>query len=82
MGPEMATWKSLLLEGKTYYMRNFRVHENNTGYRMTTHKFRLTAVGATRINAVEIGGIPETLFKFKDFGEILDGKFDPNVVVG
>jgi hypothetical protein len=63
-------------------MRNFRVHENNTGYKMTTHKFRLTAVSATRVNAVDIAGIPKTLFNFKDFAEVHDGKYDPDVAVG
>ncbi|KAK2366319.1 hypothetical protein QL285_079715 [Trifolium repens] len=81
MHEELAAWKPRLTEGKTYYIRNFRVHDNNNGYRMTPHKFRLTVVSATRLNAVDICGIPKTYFRFKDFAEILYGKFDPNYVV-
>jgi hypothetical protein len=82
MHEELAAWKPRLTEGKTYYIRNFRVHDNNTGYRMTPHKYRLTVVSATRINAVDICGIPKTFFRFKDFDDIHDGNFDPNYVVG
>ncbi|WJX54921.1 hypothetical protein P8452_40751 [Trifolium repens] len=81
MGPEMATWKSLLLEGKTYYMRNFRVFDNSADYKVTTHSFRLTCVNATRIQQVDIAGIPPTKFNFKDFTEILSGKYKTDYLV-
>jgi hypothetical protein len=82
MHEELAAWKPILTEGKTYYIRNFRVHDNNNGYRMTPHKFRLTVVSATRLNEVDICGILKTYFRFKDFAEIHEEKFDPNYVVG
>jgi hypothetical protein len=82
MHQELAAWKPRLTEGMTYYIRNFKVHDNNTGYRMTPHKYRLTVVSATRLNAVDVCNIPKTYFRFKDFAEIHDGKFDPNLVVG
>jgi hypothetical protein len=78
----MATWKSLLLEGKTYYMRNFRVFDNSADYKVTTHSFRLTCVNATRIQQVDIAGIPPTKFNFKDFTEILSGKYKTDYLVG
>ncbi|GAU45084.1 hypothetical protein TSUD_85700 [Trifolium subterraneum] len=74
-------WKPKLIEGNTYYMHNFRVHDNDTGFKMTTHKYRLTFVGATRVNVADIPGIPRTLFNFKDFAEILAGKFEPDFLV-
>jgi hypothetical protein len=53
MHEELAAWKPRLTVGKTYCIRNFRVHDNNNGYRMTPHKFRLTVVSATRLNEVD-----------------------------
>jgi hypothetical protein len=82
MHEELAAWKPRLTVGKTYCIRNFRVHDNNNGYRMTPHKFRLTVVSATRSNEVDICGLLKTYFRFKDFAEIHEEKFDPNYVVG
>jgi hypothetical protein len=82
MGAEMETWKPMLTEGKTYYMRNFRVFDNTSDYKVTTHKFRLTFVNATRVQPVDIAGIPNTMFKFKDFAEILAGNYKPDYLVG
>ncbi|WJX53741.1 hypothetical protein P8452_39705 [Trifolium repens] len=82
MQDDIAQWKSILAEGKTYYLRNFKVHNNDTSYKMSSHKFRLTIVGATRVDAFDISGIPKSLLKFKDFAEILDGKFVPDILVG
>ncbi|XP_045789228.1 uncharacterized protein LOC123884216 isoform X5 [Trifolium pratense] len=78
---DIELWKTKLAEGKTYYMRNFRVHDNDQGFKMTTHKFRLTFVGATRVDEAHIPGIPKTLFNFKDFSEIQSGNFEPDVLV-
>jgi hypothetical protein len=82
MQDDIAQWKSILAEGKTYYLRNFKVHNNDTSYKMSSHKFRLTIVGATRVDAFDISGIPKSLFKYKDLAEILDAKFAPNILVG
>ncbi|KAK2361746.1 hypothetical protein QL285_086866 [Trifolium repens] len=77
----MATWKPMLSKGKTYYTRNFRVYDNTSDYKLTQHKFRLTFLSATRIEQVEIPGIPPTLFNFKDFSEIQSGKYKPDLLV-
>ncbi|MCH82303.1 replication protein A 70 kDa DNA-binding subunit C-like, partial [Trifolium medium] len=74
-------WKPKLAEGKTYYMRNFKVYDNDTGFKMSPHKFRLTFVGATRVDEVEIPGMPKTSFNFKDFSEIQAGQFVPDLLV-
>jgi hypothetical protein len=72
----------MLSKGKTYYTRNFRVYDNTSDYKLTQHKFRLTFLSATRIEQVEIPGIPPTLFNFKDFSEIQSGKYKPDLLVG
>ncbi|GAU51524.1 hypothetical protein TSUD_413880 [Trifolium subterraneum] len=81
MGTDIEFWKPLLAEGKTYFMRNFKVHDNDSGFKMTAHKFRLTFVGATKADEVEIPGIPLTNFIFKDFSEIQSGKYQPDLLV-
>ncbi|WJX81040.1 hypothetical protein P8452_63970 [Trifolium repens] len=75
MGEEISTWKPVLVEGNTYYMRNFRVYDNTSDYKVSPHKFRLTFVNATRVEPAELAGIPPTMFKFKDFSEILSGQY-------
>jgi hypothetical protein len=42
----------------------------------------LTFVNATRVQQVDITGIPKTMFKFKDFAEILAGNYKPDYLVG
>jgi hypothetical protein len=49
---------------------------------MTTHKYRLTLVGATKIEEALIPDIPPTKFNFKDFSEIHSGKYTPDLLVG
>ncbi|WJX68256.1 hypothetical protein P8452_52644 [Trifolium repens] len=78
---DIQTWKPKLSVGKTYQMNNFRVFDNDSDYKMTTHKFRLTLVGATKIEEAEIPDIPLTHFNFKDFAEIHAGKYTPDLLV-
>jgi hypothetical protein len=68
MNNDIGAWKPILVVGKTY--------------QMTTHKYRLTLVGATKIEEALIPNIPPTNFNFKDFSEIHDGKYTPDLLVG
>ncbi|PNX54989.1 hypothetical protein L195_g048612, partial [Trifolium pratense] len=81
MQNDIKKWKSKLTQGKTYYMHNFRVVVNDSAYKMTPHKFKLTFVGATMVDEEDIPGIPFTAFNFKDFAEIQSGKYVPNQCV-
>jgi hypothetical protein len=63
-------------------MRNFKVHNIDGQYKMTTHQYRLTVVGATRISTVNITGMPTNLFRFKDFSEIQNGNYVPDLLIG
>ncbi|GAU44162.1 hypothetical protein TSUD_377620 [Trifolium subterraneum] len=81
MEKDIEYWKPKLAEGKTYCMRNFKIYDNNTGFRMSVHKYKLMFVGATRVDELEIAGIPPTLYNFVDFTEILAGKFTPDLLV-
>ncbi|XP_045831649.1 uncharacterized protein LOC123923042 [Trifolium pratense] len=81
MTDDIEKWKEQLAQGQTYSMRNFRVADNDSQYKMTPHKFRLIFVGATRVTAVEIPEIPKTHFYFKDFEEISNGTFRTDLLV-
>ncbi|KAK2352860.1 hypothetical protein QL285_090565 [Trifolium repens] len=81
MNNDIGAWKPKLAIGKTYKMNNFRVFDNDSDYKMTTHKYRLTLVGATKIEEALIPDIPLTNFNFKDFSEIHAGKYTPDLLV-
>ncbi|WJX75061.1 hypothetical protein P8452_58633 [Trifolium repens] len=79
---DIAKWKDKLNEGKTYSMRNFRVTKNEGGFKMTPHNFMLTFVGTTtKVEEIVMPEIPATLFKFKDFAEILAGNYRPDLCI-
>jgi hypothetical protein len=64
-------------------MRNFRVGVNSEAFKMSTHQFQLTFVkDATLVDKLEIPDMKPNLFKFKEFSDILLGKFEGNVLVG
>ncbi|KAK2411014.1 replication protein A 70 kDa DNA-binding subunit B [Trifolium repens] len=81
MNNDIGAWKPKLAVGKTYQMNNFRVFDNDSDYKMTTHKYRLTLVGAKKIEEALIPDIPPTKFNFKDFSEIHSGKYTPDLLV-
>jgi hypothetical protein len=79
---DIVAWKDKLREGKTYNMRNFRDAENDSSFKMSPPKYRLTFVGGTNVTEVELPGMPRTAFNFKDFQEIQSGKYRPDLCVG
>ncbi|KAK2356384.1 hypothetical protein QL285_093721 [Trifolium repens] len=81
MNNDIGAWKPILAVGKTYQMNNFRVFDNDGDYKMTTDKYRLTLVGATKIEEALIPDILPTNFNFKDFSEIHAGKYTPDLLV-
>ncbi|GAU45447.1 hypothetical protein TSUD_107390 [Trifolium subterraneum] len=80
MESDIEFWKPKLIEQKTYFMRNFKVLDVDTAFKMTTHKFRLIFVGGTKVDEVEIPGMIVSSFKFKDFAEIQSGKYQPDLL--
>lgn len=67
---------------QTYEMENFKVSNNDSVVKACDHRFRLTITGATVISKQDFPDIPMASFNFKDFGEVLDGKYRPDLVVG
>jgi hypothetical protein len=69
-------------EGKTYAARNFRVADNDYQYKMSEHKFKLTFLGATKVEELQIPDMPAATFKFKDYAEIIKGNYRKDLLVG
>jgi hypothetical protein len=80
-----ALWKSTLVEGETYVMKNFKVHDNNFAVKYCVHPFKLLFVGGdggSNITQMDIPDIPLYKFHFKPFPEILNGQFRSDILVG
>lgn len=75
------TFKPQLFLNQTYEMENFKVSNNDSVVKACDHRFRLTITGATVISKQDFPDIPMASFNFKDFGEVLDGKYRPDLVV-
>ncbi|WJX82879.1 hypothetical protein P8452_65588 [Trifolium repens] len=80
-GDDLLKWKELMKEGSTYFMRNFRVSDNDFQYKMSEHKCKLTFVGATKVDELDVPEIPPNVFKFKDFAEIKKGNYRQELLV-
>ncbi|RHN62182.1 putative nucleic acid-binding protein [Medicago truncatula] len=74
-------FKPQLFLNQTYEMENFKVSNNDSVVKACDHRFRLTITGATVISKQDFPDIPMASFNFKDFGEVLDGKYRPDLVV-
>ncbi|XP_039686247.1 uncharacterized protein [Medicago truncatula] len=72
---ELDEWKGKLVKNKTYEMMNFKVLKNDIVLKACTHPYRLAVTGATIIKEVDFPQIPIFPMRFKDFGEILAGKY-------
>lgn len=79
---EVAKWKEILKENRTYTMLNFKVLKNDVVVKASTHPFRLAVSGATIITPVDFPAIPLASFRFKDFGEILAGNYMNDLLIG
>jgi hypothetical protein len=78
-------WKSTLVEGATYVMKNFKTQPNDFNLKYCIHPFKLVFVGGdggTTIKPQLIPEIPDYNLNFKPFDEILEGKYHAEVLVG
>jgi len=66
----------------TYEMENFKVANNDLVVKACDHRFRLIVTGATVITSQDFPDIPMATLNFKDFGEVLAGKYRPDLLVG
>ncbi|WJX14832.1 hypothetical protein P8452_05041 [Trifolium repens] len=82
MRDDIEKWKPKLMEGKCYYMRNFKVVDYDASFKMCTQKFMLVFLPiATKVEEIDNPGIPLSKFNFKDFSEIQAGNYVPDLLV-
>lgn len=77
----LAKFKPQLMLDQTYEMENFKVSTNDLVVKACDHRFRLTATGATVIAKQDFPDIAMASFNFKDFAEVLAGKYRPDLLV-
>jgi hypothetical protein len=63
-------------------MDNFKVANNDLVVKACDHRFRLIVTGATVIRSQDFPDIPMATLNFKDFGEVLAGKYRQDLLVG
>lgn len=74
--------KDKLRYNGTYEMDNFKVQKNDIVVKASSHRYRLSVTGATVITEQDFPNIPVAGFNFKDFGEVLNGKYRTDLLVG
>jgi len=72
----------MLVKNKTYEMVNFKVLKNDLVVTACTHPYRLVVTSATIIKEVDFPKIHVVVTRFKDFGEILVGKYHIDLLIG
>ncbi|CAJ2628354.1 unnamed protein product [Trifolium pratense] len=71
-------WKTSLKEGKTYVMKNFKVHKNDLFVMSRVHPFKLVFVGGNRGSKITLLSMPDIhhyKLHFKSFPQIMAGNF-------
>lgn len=71
-----------LKENKTFEIENFVVHSNDLQYKICDHKYKIIFTSGTILWEKDLPDIPKKFYHFKSFAEILEGKFNPNLLVG
>ncbi|KAI5411958.1 hypothetical protein KIW84_056865 [Lathyrus oleraceus] len=70
-----------LAVGASYIMQNFKVSNNDFSFKSTTHGYKLVFCGSTYVKKTELPEIPIDYFNILGLASIVDGKFQPNVLV-
>lgn len=77
----MAEFKQILYLNNTLEMENFKVCKNEIVVKATPHLYRLIVTGATVITPEDFPAIPMARYHFKDFEDVLAGKYRPDLLV-
>ncbi|XP_039682916.1 uncharacterized protein [Medicago truncatula] len=77
----VAEFKQILYLNNTLEMENFKVCKNEIVVKATPHPYRLIVTGATVITPEDFPAIPLAGFCFKDFEDVLAGKYRPDLIV-
>ncbi|XP_028246766.1 uncharacterized protein LOC114424100 [Glycine soja] len=78
---QLNTWKIDLKENCTYAMHNFRVIKNDGQYKVCDHTYKLAFTRVTIVRQCELDGFPLKRYKFVEFSNVIDGQFEPGLLV-
>ncbi|AES61356.1 DUF223 domain protein [Medicago truncatula] len=72
----VAKFRSMVQEGGTYQLENAIVGFNESPYKVTSHKHKLSMMHNSTFTKVHLPAIPMNVFEFKPFNEILSSTAD------
>lgn len=74
--------KSKLEEGKTYIVQNLEVQRNVGEFKICSHQYKLLFTKATIVKEQDLPTIPNTVYQFTNFADIINGQAQHDVLVG
>ncbi|KAK2448378.1 hypothetical protein QL285_007647 [Trifolium repens] len=79
--PELnANFDKKIVENNSYCFENFQVLKNQDQFKVSQNQYKLRFNGSTLLYDVNVHQIPDTTTNFKDFVEILSGKWREDVL--
>lgn len=78
----MTSWRTSLQQNMTGILQNGSLQTNDFQYKVSTHPYKLVFGLRTTFKQVDLPGIPSYEFKFQPFGDILNGNYKPDLLVG
>lgn len=79
---ETNKWTNRVREEMICKLQNFNVAPNDFKYKACDHGFKLIFTPTTLLRELDSSEIPNEELKFKDFGDILNGKYRADLLVG
>lgn len=79
---ETPKWINRVREEMICKLQNFTPQPNDFQYKACDHGFKLIFTPQTLIRELDSDEVPHDEFKFKDFGDILNGKFRGDLLIG
>jgi hypothetical protein len=77
-----ANFDKQIIQNNTYCFQNFQVLKNDDQFKVSENQYKLRFNGSTLIFYVNVHQIPDPATKFKDFVEIIEGKWHGDVLYG
>jgi hypothetical protein len=77
-----ANFDKQIVENNSYCFENFQVLKNEDQFKVSQNQYKLRFNGSTLLYDVNVHQIQDATTKFKDFVEILSGKWREDVLYG
>jgi hypothetical protein len=77
-----ANFDKQIIQNNTYCFQNFQVLKNDDQFKVSENQYKLRFNGSTLLFDVNVHQIPDPAKTFKDFVEIIEGKWRGDVLYG